>query len=55
MHLISLDFLAHFGLGRHVVFGNVTEGMDVVKAIERVGTRQGPPTAEVRIADAGQH
>merc|ERR1712013_437806 len=27
--------------GKHVVFGNVTGGMDVVKAIEAVGSRSG--------------
>ena len=38
--------------GRHVVFGKVTNGMDVVKAIEALdGT---PPKQEVTIVDAGE-
>lgn len=40
--------------GRHVVFGKVVEGYDVVKKIEAVGTRSGSPTAKVVIADCGQ-
>ena len=30
--------------GRHVVFGKVVEGMDVVKAIEAVGSNSGTPS-----------
>jgi cyclophilin family peptidyl-prolyl cis-trans isomerase len=38
--------------GRHVVFGKVTEGLDVVRAIEALdGT---PPTREVTITDSGE-
>ena len=38
--------------GRHVVFGKVTSGMDVVRAIEALdGT---PPKKEVVIVDAGE-
>ena len=38
--------------GRHVVFGKVTAGMDVVRKIEELnGT---PPTDEVLIADSGE-
>ncbi|HEY3787595.1 MAG TPA: peptidylprolyl isomerase [Urbifossiella sp.] len=40
--------------GKHVVFGSVTEGMDVVKAIEAVGSRSGAPSQKVVIADCGQ-
>ncbi|EEH53919.1 uncharacterized protein MICPUCDRAFT_35671 [Micromonas pusilla CCMP1545] len=40
--------------GKHVVFGNVTKGMDVVKAIEAVGTSSGKTTKPVMIADCGQ-
>ena len=40
--------------GKHVVFGSVTKGMDVVKAIEAVGTSSGKTTKQVVIADCGQ-
>merc|ERR1712217_949572 len=35
--------------GKHVVFGFVSEGMDVVKAIEAVGTSGGQTKKEVKI------
>jgi len=38
---------------RHVVFGTVLEGWEVVKAIEDTGTPSGTPTADVRIAACG--
>ena len=39
---------------KHVVFGKVVEGMDVVKAIEAVGSNSGATKAKVVIADCGQ-
>merc|ERR1712176_1486864 len=39
--------------GKHVVFGSVVEGMDVVKAIEAVGSQSGKCSKEVKIADCG--
>ena len=39
--------------GRHVVFGTVTEGYDVVKRIERYGSGSGRPSAKVTIRSAG--
>ncbi|KAJ8772619.1 hypothetical protein K2173_027796 [Erythroxylum novogranatense] len=40
--------------GKHVVFGRVVEGMDVVKAVEKVGSRSGATSKPVVIADCGQ-
>jgi peptidylprolyl isomerase len=40
--------------GKHVVFGQVTEGMKVVKAIEAVGSQNGKTSKPVVIADSGQ-
>lgn len=36
--------------GAHVVFGEVVEGMDVVKAIEKLGSRSGRPSQKVVVA-----
>merc|ERR1712182_187303 len=40
--------------GKHVVFGSVVEGMDVVKKIEAVGSQSGKTSAQVVITDCGQ-
>jgi len=40
--------------GKHVVFGKVTEGMDVVKKIEGVGSQSGKTSQPVTITDCGQ-
>uniref|UniRef100_A0A7S4K9P1 Peptidyl-prolyl cis-trans isomerase n=1 Tax=Odontella aurita TaxID=265563 RepID=A0A7S4K9P1_9STRA len=39
--------------GKHVVFGKVTNGMDVVRAIERAGSPSGAPQKKVEITDSG--
>mmetsp|Transcript_63147 Transcript_63147/g.140714 ORF Transcript_63147/g.140714 Transcript_63147/m.140714 type:complete len:213 (-) Transcript_63147:249-887(-) len=40
--------------GKHVVFGKVIEGMDVVKAIEAVGSQTGKTSKVVKIVDSGE-
>jgi peptidyl-prolyl isomerase F (cyclophilin D) len=36
------------------VFGNVVEGMDVVKAVENVGSASGKTSGKVVITDCGE-
>ncbi|USP77393.1 Bet v 7-like protein [Curvularia clavata] len=40
--------------GKHVVFGQVVEGMDVVQAVERVGSQSGQTKQTVKIEKSGQ-
>jgi cyclophilin family peptidyl-prolyl cis-trans isomerase len=40
--------------GKHVVFGQVTEGLDVVKKVESYGSSSGRTSAKIVIADCGQ-
>ncbi len=40
--------------GKHVVFGEVSAGMDVVKAIEAMGSQSGKTSKKIEIADCGQ-
>jgi cyclophilin family peptidyl-prolyl cis-trans isomerase len=40
--------------GKHVVLGEVTEGTDLVKTIEGLGTGSGKPQKKVEIADCGE-
>ena len=40
--------------GKHVVFGSVVDGMDIVKKVERVGSQSGQTSKPVRIKKSGQ-
>jgi len=40
--------------GKHVVFGKVVEGMDVVEAVEKVGSQGGETSKKVVIAACGE-
>ena len=40
--------------GKHVVFGRVTEGLDVVRAVEATGSSSGATKAAVTIVDCGE-
>src|SRR5262245_20397758 len=40
--------------GKHVVFGKVVEGMDVVQKVEALGSRSGATKAKIAVADCGQ-
>ena len=39
--------------GKHVVFGRVLSGFDVIKRVESCGSGSGAPEADVRVADCG--
>jgi cyclophilin family peptidyl-prolyl cis-trans isomerase len=40
--------------GKHVVFGKVVEGMDVIKKVEGFGSASGKTSAKIEIADCGE-
>ena len=40
--------------GKHVVFGKVVEGLDVVKKVEALGSQAGKTKGKIVVADCGQ-
>lgn len=40
--------------GKHVVFGEVLEGFDVVQKIESLGTQSGRPAKKIIVVDSGE-
>lgn len=45
----------HWLDNKHVVFGSVVEGMEVVKQMESLGTQSGSTKKKVVVADCGEH
>ena len=40
--------------GKHVVFGNVVSGLNVVKKIEKFGSKSGKPSEKITITGCGE-
>jgi peptidylprolyl isomerase len=40
--------------GKHVVYGEVTDGMDIVQKIESLGSPSGSTRAEIKIVNSGE-
>ncbi|XP_056158082.1 peptidyl-prolyl cis-trans isomerase-like [Lampris incognitus] len=40
--------------GKHVVFGKVVDGLDVIKAVEGYGSENGKTSTKITVADCGQ-
>lgn len=54
-HNAFLDWFDTSSPSKHPVFGKVSEGMDIIKAIEGRGTRSGKPTQPVRVNSVTVH
>lgn len=50
---ITLDALPELD-GRHVVFGRIIEGMNIVKQMEELGSEEGKPSKRINIKQCGQ-
>lgn len=50
----KIELYVHRLDGRHVVFGKVISGMDVVYKVEAEGSQSGTPKSKVVIADSGE-
>ncbi|KAL1829352.1 peptidyl-prolyl cis-trans isomerase CYP95 [Daucus carota subsp. sativus] len=54
--LFSITFEANHDLDRkHIVFGKLVEGLDVLKRIESCGDKEGKPVVPVKITKCGEH
>ncbi|KAJ8263572.1 hypothetical protein COCON_G00160290 [Conger conger] len=40
--------------GKHVVFGSVVEGLDIVKKVESYGSNSGKTTSKIVVTDSGE-
>lgn len=55
LSIVSYQILIYSLFGRkHVVFGKVVKGLEIVKKIEQVGTGDGKPAQPVKIIDCGE-
>lgn len=50
---ITLDYLPHLD-NKHVVFGKVISGLEIVRRIERYGSEEGTPREAIKIIDCGE-
>lgn len=41
--------------GKHVVFGEMVEGMDIVRQMEAQGSKDGKPKQKMIISDCGEY
>ncbi|GCB67964.1 hypothetical protein scyTo_0010328 [Scyliorhinus torazame] len=48
------DLMKNLLNGKHVVFGTVVDGMDIVRMMDGKGSKSGKPSAVVSIADCGE-
>lgn len=56
IYVLSLDNLLDLSCrldGKHVVFGQVVEGLDVIKKVEAYGSSSGKTSAKIVVADSG--
>ena len=52
--LLNLLSVENLFPGKHVVFGSVVEGMDIIKKVEGFGSRSGKTSAKIVIDDCGE-
>ena len=54
MSLLQTTVVTSWLDGKHVVFGKVLDGMELVRRIEALGSGSGTPSKTVTIADSGE-
>lgn len=51
---MNLTLFQHRLDGKHVVFGSVVEGLDVIKKVETYGSQSGKTSAKISVTASGQ-